>query len=121
MMVAQILLGLSGGLFAYPTQASIQASASKEHVAVITGLYLAVYNVGTALGTCLSGAIWTQVLYPSLEQNLAFQSNTTLAKAVYESPFAVVADYPVGTEIRTAIIDSYSSSCAGLVCCCACQ
>ncbi len=104
---AQILLGLAGGLFAYPTQASIQASASRDHVAILTGLYLSFYNVGSALGTCLSGAIWTQTLYPSLESNLAFQPNETLARAVYNNPFKAVEGYPVGTEIRSAIIDSY--------------
>ncbi|KAM0262179.1 hypothetical protein ACHAQJ_001924 [Trichoderma viride] len=105
----QILLGLSSGLFAYPTQASIQASASRDHVAILTGLYLSFYNVGSALGTCVSGAIWTQTLYPTLEASLAFQPNTTLARAIYENPFSIVSQYPVGTEIRSAIIDSYQS------------
>lgn len=112
---AQILLGLAGGLFAYPTQASIQASASRDHVAILTGLYLSFYNVGSALGTCLSGAIWTQTLYPALEANLAFQPNRTLAQAMYNNPFKVVADYPVGTDIRAAIISSYSHV-QGLLC-----
>ncbi|KAL6801366.1 ferrioxamine B transporter [Trichoderma sp. SZMC 28013] len=105
----QILLGLSSGLFAYPTQASIQASASRDHVAILTGLYLSFYNVGSALGTCLSGAIWTQTLYPTLEASLAFQPNATLARAIYENPFQIVSQYPVGTEIRGAIIHSYQS------------
>ncbi|UKZ49146.1 hypothetical protein TrVGV298_003387 [Trichoderma virens] len=105
----QILLGLSSGLFAYPTQASIQASASRDHVAILTGLYLSFYNVGSALGTCLSGAIWTQTLYPTLEASLAFQPNATLARAIYENPFQIVSQYPVGTEIRAAIIHSYQS------------
>jgi SIT family siderophore-iron:H+ symporter-like MFS transporter len=105
----QILLGLSSGLFAYPTQASIQASASRDHVAILTGLYLSFYNVGSALGTCISGAIWTQTLYPTLEASLAFQPNASLARAIYENPFSIVSQYPVGTEIRTAIIHSYQS------------
>lgn len=105
----QILLGLSSGLFAYPTQASIQASASRDHVAILTGLYLSFYNVGSALGTCLSGAIWTQTLYPTLEASLAFQPNATLARAIYENPFQIVSQYPAGTEIRDAIIHSYQS------------
>ncbi|GJC92539.1 major facilitator superfamily transporter [Colletotrichum higginsianum] len=107
LIAAQIIMGLAGGLFAYPTQASIQASADHEHVAVITSLYLSVFNVGSALGNCLSGALWTQLLYPSLEQNLAFQPNGTLAQAVYNSPFATIEHYPVGGNIRDAIIDSY--------------
>ncbi|WQF77554.1 Putative major facilitator superfamily, MFS transporter superfamily [Colletotrichum destructivum] len=107
LVAAQIIMGLAGGLFAYPTQASIQASADHEHVAVITSLYLSVFNVGSALGNCLSGALWTQLLYPSLKQNLAFQPNGTLAQAVYNSPFATIEHYPVGGQIRDAIIDSY--------------
>ncbi|CAG9992761.1 unnamed protein product [Clonostachys byssicola] len=103
----QVLLGLAGGLFAYPTQASIQASATREHVAILTGLYLSFYNVGSALGTCLAGAIWTQTLLPTLTANLDFQQNKTLPEAIYDSPFGVIKHYPVGTEIRTAIIASY--------------
>lgn len=105
----QVLMGLASGLFAYPTQASIQASASRDHVAILTGLYLSFYNVGSAFGTCLAGAIWSQALYPALKENLAFQPNETLARDMYNSPFPVVAQYPVGTEIRTAIIESYQS------------
>ncbi|KAF5664491.1 mfs sit siderophore-iron:h+ symporter [Fusarium heterosporum] len=108
-IAAQILLGVAGGFFAYPTQASIQASASREHVAILTGLYLSFYNVGSAFGTCLSGAIWTQTLYKELKRNLAFQPDEELAKTIYNSPFAVMPHYPVGTAIRDAIIDSYSS------------
>ncbi|OHW93097.1 MFS sit siderophore-iron:H+ symporter [Colletotrichum incanum] len=107
LIATQIIMGLAGGLFAYPTQASIQASADREHVAVVTSLYLSVFNVGSALGNCLSGALWTQLLYPSLQQNLAFQPNTTLAQAVYNSPFSTIEHYPVGGKIRDAIIDSY--------------
>ncbi|GKT83699.1 major facilitator superfamily transporter [Colletotrichum tofieldiae] len=107
LIAAQIIMGLAGGLFAYPTQASIQASADREHVAVVTSLYLSVFNVGSALGNCLSGALWTQLLYPSLQQNLAFQPNATLAQAVYNSPFSTIEHYPIGGKIRDAIIDSY--------------
>lgn len=104
---AQILLGLAGGFFPYPAQASIQAATRHEHVAVVTGLYLACYSIGSALGNSVSGAIWTQRLYGDLAQNLAFQSNTTLAQAVYNSPFSVVPLYPIGTPERTAIVVSY--------------
>ncbi|KAK1464261.1 major facilitator superfamily transporter [Colletotrichum paranaense] len=107
LIAGQIIMGLAGGLFAYPTQASIQASSDREHVAVVTSLYLAIFNVGSALGNCLSGAMWTQLLYPSLESNLEFQPNKTLAALVYNSPFSTIEDYPVGGEIRDAIIDSY--------------
>lgn len=104
---AQVLLGFAGGMFPYPAQASIQAATKHEHVAVITGLYLATYNIGSAFGGCVSGAIWTQVLPSTLEDRLAPFGNATLAASTYGNPFGVIAEYPVGTPVRAAIIDAY--------------
>lgn len=107
---AQILLGLAGGMFPYPAQASIQAATQHEHLAVITGLYLATYNVGSAFGNTVSGAIWTQVLPRKLNVELARFGNSTLAATAYGNPFGVVAEYPVGTEVRTGIIRAYQGT-----------
>lgn len=104
---AQILLGLAGGLFAYPTQASIQASASRDHVAILTGLYLSFYNVGSALGTCLAGAIWTQTLYPALKSQLSFQPDEKLAEFIYNNPFEAIKHFTVGSAVREAMILAY--------------
>lgn len=104
---AQVLLGLAGGLFPYPAQASIQAATQHEHVAVITGLYLACYSIGSGFGSAVSGAIWTQYLPSILERNLAFQSNSTIAALTYAMPYAVADEYPIGTPVRTAIVESY--------------
>lgn len=104
---AQVLLGFAGGMFPYPAQASIQAATKHEHLAVITGLYLATYNIGSAFGNTVSGAIWTQVLPGALEERLAPFGNSTLAASTYANPFAVAAEFPIGTPERTAIIDAY--------------
>ncbi|KAK2732607.1 siderophore iron transporter 1 [Colletotrichum kahawae] len=106
---AQVLLGIAGGMFPYPAQASLQASLKHEHLAIMTGLYLATYNIGSAFGNTISGAIWTQVLPGVLEDKLAPLGNTTLAELTYGSPFSVIVEYPVGTPERTAIIDAYQS------------
>ncbi|KJZ72753.1 hypothetical protein HIM_07828 [Hirsutella minnesotensis 3608] len=106
---AQVLLGIAGGLFPYTAQASLQVALRHENLAVMTGIYLALYNIGSALGNAVSGALWTQLLPSKLEQTLA-NVNTTLAAAAYENPFAnVVAVYPLGTPERTAVIDAYQS------------
>lgn len=104
---AQVLLGIAGGMFPYPAQASLQAYLRHEHLAVMTGIYLATYNVGSAFGNTVSGAIWTQVLPSQLESRLAQFGNDTLASLTYGDPFTIVAEYPVGTPERGAIIDSY--------------
>ncbi|KAL5627693.1 hypothetical protein BROUX41_003846 [Berkeleyomyces rouxiae] len=103
---AEILLGIAGGLYPYPTQCSLQATLKHEHLAVMTGLYLATYNIGSALGNTVSGALWTQVLPDRLEKNLA-GINSTLAALTYQDPFTQAALYPVGTPERDAIIEAY--------------
>ncbi|KAK2616319.1 ferrioxamine B transporter [Conoideocrella luteorostrata] len=105
---AQVVLGVAGGLFPYTTQASLQVTVKHEHLAVITGIYLATYNVGSALGNTVSGAIWSQVLPGKLERELSLL-NSTLASAMYSAPLSVYLNYPVGTPERTAIVESYQS------------
>ncbi|KAJ5310633.1 uncharacterized protein N7443_003094 [Penicillium atrosanguineum] len=107
----QILLGIgnadclaAGGMFSYPAQASIQAASKHEHLAVVTGIYLASYNVGSALGNTISGAIWNQVLPSELEHRLG---NTTLAAQVYAEPLVFAAANPVGNPDRDNVILAY--------------
>ncbi|KAI8815484.1 hypothetical protein BJ742DRAFT_765854 [Cladochytrium replicatum] len=83
----QIILGVAGGLVPYPAQASVQAVTKHQNMAVFTGLYLASYNVGSALGNCIAGGIWTQTLYGALESNL---KNSKLAEKIYGDPFSAV-------------------------------
>jgi SIT family siderophore-iron:H+ symporter-like MFS transporter len=103
---AQVVLGIAGGMFPYTAQASIQVGLKHENLAVMTGLYLAVYNIGSALGNTVSGALWTQLLPKTLENRLA-NINSTLALEVYGNPLVAVLPYPPGTPERDAIIDAY--------------
>ncbi|KAF8921902.1 major facilitator superfamily domain-containing protein [Mucidula mucida] len=101
---AQIVLGIAGGMFSYPTQASIQANTRHEHMATVTALYLASYSIGSAFGGTLSGAIWTNVLPEQLASRLG---NATLAAEVYGSPLTYGLMYEFGSSERTAIVDAY--------------
>ncbi|KAF2459870.1 major facilitator superfamily domain-containing protein [Lineolata rhizophorae] len=104
---AQVLLGIAGGMFPYPAQASIQMATKHEHLAVVTAIYLASYNIGSALGNCVSGAIWQHTLPQKLEQELG---NSTMATSVYAAPFEFIVDHPYGTPIRTDVIDAYKGT-----------
>ncbi len=107
---AQVVLGIAGGMFPYPAQASLQAVLKHEHLAVMTGVYLATYNLGSAFGGAVSGAIWTHVLPDELATRLAPFDNATLATLAYGNPFGFAAEYPVGTPERQALIDSYKAA-----------
>ncbi|PWY85053.1 MFS general substrate transporter [Aspergillus heteromorphus CBS 117.55] len=100
----QILLGIAGGLFPYPAQASIQAATKHEHLAVVTSFFLACYNIGSALGGSISGAIWTQVLPEELNKRLG---NATLAAQAYSDPFTFSTMHAMGTPDRDAVVGAY--------------
>ncbi|KAI5195195.1 ferrioxamine B transporter [Aureobasidium subglaciale] len=107
-IAAEVVLGFAGGLFPYPVQTLIQAATQHEHLALVTGLYLATYNIGSAFGSTVSGALWTQVLPGELERNLAaVTNNATIAVYAYSNPLFFILDYPVGTPERDAVIVSY--------------
>jgi SIT family siderophore-iron:H+ symporter-like MFS transporter len=107
-IAAQVVLGFAGGFFPYPTQASLQCYLKHENLAVMTGLYLATYNIGSALGNAVSGALWTQLLPTYLDRELS-GINATLAVAAYADPFGEAARYPIGTDERTGIVNAYQS------------
>lgn len=104
----QCLLGFAGGLFPYPTQVIIQTATQHEHLALVTGLYLALYNIGSACGNSVAGAMWTQILPGRLETRLAgVTDNSTLAVTAFGDPIGFIAEYPVGTPERGVVIDAY--------------
>ncbi|RSL57578.1 hypothetical protein CEP54_008212 [Fusarium duplospermum] len=105
-IAGQVLLGFGGGLFAYAASVAMQSELAHDQVAVMIALYMAAHNVGNSFGSSVSGVIWNQVLPKTLASNLAFQSNETPAMTVFANPFAAAAQYPAGTEVRTAIMES---------------
>lgn len=103
---AQCLLGFAGGMFPYTAQASLQVGVKHENVAVMTGIYLATYNIGSALGNAISGALWTQLLPQELTRRLE-SVNATLVDEAYGSPLTVITTYAIGTPERDAMVESY--------------
>lgn len=108
-IAGEVFVGLAGGFFPYPSLILIQTVAKHQHMSILIGLMFTVNNLGVALGSCVSGAIWTQTLHKELEKNLAPFNNGTLASMIYAAPFYVVPEYPIGTLERDAIITSYKS------------
>ncbi|SCV72591.1 BQ2448_4128 [Microbotryum intermedium] len=109
-IAGQVMLGFAGGMFPYPAQALIQSTTQHQHLAIITSMYLAFYNVGSALGNTISGAIWTQVLPDRLARELAPFNNATMGADVYGNPFGWIVDYPVSTLERQAVMRAYQGT-----------
>lgn len=90
----QILLGIGGGMFPYPAMASIQATTQHEHLAAMTGLYLAIYRVGSAVGSCIAAVIYNHVL----QRRLLSRLDTIKASLVEDRTFTY-ATMCVGSQI----------------------
>jgi MFS transporter, SIT family, siderophore-iron:H+ symporter len=106
-IAAQVVLGVAGGMFPYPAQASLQVQLKHENLAVMTGVYLAMYNIGSALGNTVSGAIWTQYLPSALSSRL---DDPELVNNAYGNPLVIVPEYAMGTPERIGIIEAYRAT-----------
>jgi len=107
---AEVVLGIAGGLFPYPTQVLVQSAVQHERTAVITSLYLALYSVGSALGNTIAGAIWTNTMPQRLLADLTaagIPNAATVAANVYLDPLTFIAANPMGTVAREAVNSAY--------------
>lgn len=120
---ALCLMGFGAGFFTYLTQVSIETCTNHEHMAVVLSLYLSLYNIGSALGSSISGAIWSNRMLESIESEFAKLSlNTTLAIEAYSLPFTFIVNNTWGSPERTAVALGYAHvqrylCVAGLVLC----
>ncbi|TXT05071.1 hypothetical protein VHUM_03891 [Vanrija humicola] len=109
-IAGEVMLGIGKGFLPYSTQCLIQAAVGHERTAVITGIYLASYSIGTALGNTIAGAIWINTMPGHMEKNLinyGVSNSTAIAGAAFADPFTWIATNPVGTPAREAINLSY--------------
>ncbi|KAF3986601.1 hypothetical protein FT663_04323 [Candidozyma haemuli var. vulneris] len=107
---ALCVMGFGAGFFTYTTQLSIQTCTNHEYMAVLLSLYLATYNIGSAIGNSISGAIWTQLMYDKIVDELDNFgiNNSTMATIAYSNPFKLSAEYPWGTPPRRAVAIAYA-------------
>lgn len=101
--------GAGTGFFSYNLVVSVQACTNHEYMAVMIGVIFALYNIGTAIGSSISGAIWTQQMYDKIYDEMADAGlNTTLANLAYNSPYKFIVRYTWGTPERTAVVHAYA-------------
>jgi hypothetical protein len=120
----QICLGIGGGFLNVPVQLGVQASASHQQVAAATTVWLTLLEVGGAVGSAVSGAIWSTYVPSKLQQYLPPETQSQYLE-IYGSIF-VSADYityPPGSPTRIAINRAYQETMRylliGALCCAA--
>lgn len=101
---AMVVWGITSCFFNYPINISMQTVTSHENMATVTAFGLTIFRIGGAVGAAVSGAIWTQSLYPRLLKALG---DPTLALEAYNMPLSFMLKHEWGTPARDAMIEAY--------------
>lgn len=109
----QICLGIGGGMLNVPAQIGVQASTDHQHVAIATAVYLTSVEIGGAVGSAISGAVWGNQIPGKLEQYLPAAVRDQ-AHAIYNS-VDVARSYPMGSPERLAIARAYQETMTNLL------
>ncbi|KAG0639083.1 major facilitator superfamily domain-containing protein [Tuber brumale] len=104
----QIIVGIGGGMLNVPAQLGVQAASLHQEVAAATALFLTIVSIGGAVGSAVSGAIWSHNIQNKLMLYLPETAKVNMTM-IYGS--AVMAtSYPMGSPERAAIIRSYDET-----------
>ncbi|KNG45440.1 mfs general substrate transporter [Stemphylium lycopersici] len=120
----QIVIGIGGGLLNVPVQLGVQASASHQQVAAATTVWLTLLEVGGAVGSAISGAIWSTYIPSKLQQYLP-EANAADWSLIYGdlTISSNYTTYPIGSPARIAINQAYQETMRylliGALCCAA--
>lgn len=111
---AQTMLGAGAGLMHVATQLGVQAAASTQgvnghgNVGVATAAFLTSVQVGAAVGSAVSGAVWGRLVPNKLREYLP-DAVKGEAKKIYSS-VVVACSYKWGSAEREAIARSYQET-----------
>lgn len=107
-VMCQIFIAFSGGALLVTEELAIMAAVGPENVAVALALQALFTSVGGAIGSSISGAIWTNTV-PGLLVKYLPESAKGQANEIYDS-LPTALSYAWGSPERDAIIRAYSES-----------
>ncbi|ATY61331.1 siderochrome-iron transporter [Cordyceps militaris] len=107
-IICQVIAGGGSGMISIVAQTAVQCVASHqgEYVANVTMLYEAARAIGGAVGTAISGSIWTRVLLAKLQAHLPEASKSNAVDI--QNSFTLATSFAVGSPERVAINQSYT-------------
>ncbi|KAL2436197.1 Low affinity heme transporter str3 [Exophiala dermatitidis] len=110
-VMPQVIQGLGGGLMTANLLVSAQASVPHDEVAIVTGFMLLVIELGSAIGASVVGAV-QQNLKGQLHHYIdpVVNGNSTVAELIYAQAASGLAEYPLGSPVRTATINAWTDN-----------
>ncbi|KAL8707870.1 MAG: hypothetical protein Q9220_007154 [cf. Caloplaca sp. 1 TL-2023] len=104
----QIAVGVGGGMVNVPAQLGVQASVSHGEVAAATAIFLTIVEIGGAVGSAISGAVWTEQVPKKLL--LYLPADAQADAALIFGNLTLAKSYAVGGPERVAIDRSYQET-----------
>ncbi|KAL8780615.1 MAG: hypothetical protein Q9194_000806 [Teloschistes cf. exilis] len=104
----QIAVGIGGGLLNVPAQLGVQASVSHGEVAAATAIFLTIVEIGGAVGSAISGAVWTANIPKKLA--LYLPADTQADATLIFGNLTLASSYPSGSPEKIAIDRSYQET-----------
>ncbi|KAL2066675.1 hypothetical protein VTL71DRAFT_2747 [Oculimacula yallundae] len=104
-VLAQVFIATAGGAIVICEQMAVMAVVSHENLPSTLALLSLFASVGGALGSAISGAIWTNTLPGKLVEFLPDYAKGD-AERIYED-LALQLSFKRGSEVRDAIVAAY--------------
>ena len=106
LVMCQIFLAFAGGVMIIVMQVAVTAAADHNNVAAVLAFLGVFGNIGRAIGSSISGAIWTHTL-PDALQRLLPESVNADWEAIYED-LELQLSFDLGSPERDAISAAYA-------------
>lgn len=102
-----------------PAQLGVQASANHQEVAAATAIFLTFLEIGGAVGSAISGAIWTASVPKKLAMYLPPETKDQ-AMEIYSNIALASTGWPMGSPTRIAINRAYQETMTNILTVAAC-
>ncbi|KAM7200343.1 hypothetical protein V8F20_005320 [Naviculisporaceae sp. PSN 640] len=106
LIMCQVFTSIGGAIFIIIQQVAVLAAVDHQRVAAVLGLLFVTGTVGGAIGSTVSGAIWSNTFAPALMRYLPEDAleNIDYISADLETQLS----YEIGSPARIAIQEAYS-------------
>lgn len=105
----QVCVGIGGGMLHVPAQLGVQASVGHGEVGAVTAAFLTILEIGGAVGSAISGAIWSSNVPVKLAQYLPPETRDQVQE-IFGSVKVASTEYAMGTPTRIAINRAYQET-----------
>lgn len=107
-IMCQVMIAFAGGTMIIVQQVAVLAAADHNNAASSLAFLNVFGNMGSAVGSSISGAVWTHTLPAALKKYLPASALPDW-EAIYDD-VDMQLSYPIGSATRTGIINAYAEA-----------